>query len=216
MVKIAPSILSSNFAKLGEEISKLSEAGADYIHIDVMDGRFVPNITIGPVVINSIRNLTNLCFDVHLMIVEPEKYIKHFANAGADIITVHYETSIHLHRTIEQIKKLGKCAGVSINPATPVECLSEIIPYVDLVLIMSVNPGFGGQKFINTSLDKIRKLSNLISKLKIKPLIEVDGGVTENNASDIVKAGADVIVAGSTIFKYKNYSEIINILRNAH
>ena len=213
MVKIAPSILSADFSKLGKEIKLLEESGADYIHIDVMDGRFVPNITIGPLVIESIRDLTDLPFDVHLMIVEPERYIKNFAEAGADIITIHQEATIHLHRAIEQIKNLGKCAGVSINPSTPVETISEILPYVDLVLIMSVNPGFGGQKFIDSSLEKIKKLSNIIEDFSIKPLIEVDGGINEENVSLVKKSGANVIVAGSTVFKYKNYGEIISKLK---
>jgi ribulose-phosphate 3-epimerase len=213
MIKIAPSILSADFSRLGEEIKALEKSGADYIHIDVMDGHFVPNITIGPLVINSIRKFTNIPFDVHLMIEDPEKYIESFASSGADIITVHYEASVHLHRIIEQIKSLGKCAGVSINPATPVENLIEILPYVDLVLIMSVNPGFGGQKFIDTSVKKIKKLKELIKEFKIKPLIEVDGGITEENVKNVVNAGANVIVAGSTVFKYENYEEIINILK---
>ncbi len=216
MIKIAPSILSADFSKLGEEIANLSKDGADYIHIDVMDGRFVPNITIGPLVINAIRDITDIPFDVHLMIVEPEKYIKNFADAGADIITIHYEATVHLHRAVEQIKNLGKCAGVSINPATPVEVLTEILPYVDLVLIMSVNPGFGGQKFIESSLSKIKRLVNLMDNLPIKPLIEIDGGVTERNAAAIKSAGANILVAGSTIFKYNNYSEIINLLKNVN
>jgi ribulose-phosphate 3-epimerase len=212
-VKIAPSILSADFSKLGEEIIALEKAGADYIHIDVMDGRFVPNITIGPIVVKAVKNLTSLPFDVHLMIVEPEKYIENFADAGADIITVHYEASIHLHRLVERIKSLGKCAGVSLNPATPAECLSEILPYLDLVLIMSVNPGFGGQKFIETSVEKIKKIKNMTKHLDVAPLIEIDGGVTEENAGIIAEAGADVLVAGSAVFKYKDYSEIINKLK---
>ncbi len=213
MIKIAPSILSADFARLGEEIEAIDRAGADYIHIDVMDGRFVPNITIGPLVVKAIRGITKLPFDVHLMIVEPEKYVENFAKAGADIITVHYEASVHLHRLVEQIKSYGKCAGVSINPGTPVEVLSEILPYLDLVLIMSVNPGFGGQKFIEASLKKLEKLKSMTINLDMEPLIEVDGGVTEDNVGEIKKAGANVIVAGSTVFKYDNYSEIIAKLR---
>lgn len=212
-IKIAPSILSADFSKLGEEIMALEKGGADYIHIDVMDGRFVPNITIGPLIVESVRKLTALPFDVHLMIVEPEKYIENFAKAGSDIITVHYEATVHLHRAVEQIKSLGKCAGVSINPATPVEALKEILPFVDLVLIMSVNPGFGGQKFIPTSVKKIATLKNLIKEMEFPPLIEIDGGVTEDNISEITEAGANVIVAGSTVFKYQNYGEIIEILK---
>ncbi len=212
-VKIAPSILSADFSKLGDEIKALEKAGADYIHIDVMDGRFVPNITIGPLIVRSIRNLTKLTFDVHLMIVEPEKYINAFADAGADIITIHYEASVHLHRAVEQIKNLGKLAGISINPSTPVESLVEILPYLDLVLIMSVNPGFGGQKFIETSINKLKKLKTLTDSLDIPPLIEIDGGVTESNIGRIKDAGANVIVAGSTVFKYNDYSDIIKKLK---
>ncbi len=214
MIKIAPSILSADFSNLKDEIKKI-ENSADLIHIDVMDGVFVPNITIGPVVIKSIRKVTELPFDVHLMIEEPERYIKDFAEAGADIITVHFEASKHLHRTIEKIKSLGKLAGVSINPATPVEFLNEILEYVDLVLIMSVNPGFGGQKFINSSLKKIKKLKELINSLRLKPLIEVDGGITVENVKLVKEAGAQIIVAGSTVFNSNNYSETIEKLRNA-
>jgi len=213
VTKIAPSILSADFANLGRDIISLDRSGADYIHIDVMDGAFVPNITIGPLVVKSIRGLTSLPFDVHLMIKSPEYFVKDFADAGADIITVHYEATNHLHRLVEQIKHLGKCAGVSINPATPVEVLSEILPYLDLVLIMSVNPGFGGQKFIETSTKKIAKLSKMVSELSIKPLIEVDGGITADNVKQVKDAGANVIVAGSTIFKHHDYSEIIKILK---
>ena len=215
MVKIAPSILSADFSKLGEEIKKVAEAGADYIHIDVMDGRFVPNITIGPCVVESIRKITDIPFDVHLMIVEPEKYIDAFADAGADIITVHLEATVHLHRLVEYIKSKGKCAGVSINPATPVESLTEIIPFVDLILIMSVNPGFGGQKFIPTSIEKIKKLKEIISKYELRPLIEVDGGVNLENAKSLIDAGVDILVAGSAIFNSENYEETIKGLRSA-
>ena len=215
MCKIAPSILSADFSKLGEEIKDVEQAGADWIHIDVMDGRFVPNITIGPVVVKSIRKVTDLPFDVHLMIVEPEKYIDSFIEAGADIITLHFEACTHIHRAVEYIKSKGKGVGVSINPATPVSILTEILPYVDLVLIMSVNPGFGGQKYIATSTEKIRKLNKMIENLEIKPLIEVDGGVTIENAKEIKDAGVDVLVAGSTIFNSENYKETISKLKNA-
>ena len=215
MIKIAPSILSADFSKLGQEIKAVEVAGADWIHIDVMDGRFVPNITIGPVVLKSIRKTTNLPFDVHLMIVEPEKYIDDFIDAGADIITLHFEACTHIHRAVEYIKSKGKCAGVSINPATPVEILSEILPFVDLVLIMSVNPGFGGQKYIPTSTQKIAKLKKMIENLELKPLIEVDGGVTVENAKEIKDAGANVLVAGSTVFNSDNYEETILKLKNA-
>ncbi len=215
MIKIAPSILSADFARLEQEIKAVEVAGADWIHIDVMDGRFVPNITIGPVVVKSIRKTTNLPFDVHLMIVEPEKYIDDFIDAGADIITLHFEACTHIHRAVEYIKSKGKCAGVSINPATPVEILSEILPFVDLVLIMSVNPGFGGQKYIPTSTQKIAKLKKMIENLELKPLIEVDGGVTVENAKEIKDAGANVLVAGSTVFNSENYEETILKLKNA-
>ena len=215
MIKIAPSILSADFARLEQEIKAVEVAGADWIHIDVMDGRFVPNITIGPVVVKSIRKTTNLPFDVHLMIVEPEKYIDDFINAGADIITLHFEACTHIHRAVEYIKSKGKCAGVSINPATPVEILSEILPFVDLVLIMSVNPGFGGQKYIPTSTQKIAKLKKIIENLELKPLIEVDGGVTLENVKEIKNAGANVLVAGSTVFNSDNYEETILKLKNA-
>ncbi len=215
MCKIAPSILSADFSKLEEEIKAVEQAGADWIHIDVMDGRFVPNITIGPVVVKSIRKTTNLPFDVHLMIVEPEKYIDSFIDAGADIITLHFEACTHIHRAVEYIKSKGKCAGVSINPATPVEILNEILPYVDIVLIMGVNPGFGGQKYIPTTTKKISKLRDMIEKLEIKPLIEVDGGVTIENAKEIKDAGTDILVAGSSVFSSKDYKETIQKLKNA-
>ena len=215
MCKIAPSILSADFSKLGEEIKAVEEAGADWIHIDVMDGRFVPNITIGPVVVKSIRKVTDLPFDVHLMIVDPEKYIDSFIDAGADIITLHFEACTHIHRAVEYIKSKGKCAGVSINPATPVSILTEILPYVDLVLIMSVNPGFGGQKYIPTSTEKIKQLKNMIEKMTLTPLIEIDGGVTVENAKEIKDAGVDVLVAGSTVFKSDNYKETISKLKYA-
>ncbi len=215
MCKIAPSILSADFSKLGEEIKAVEQAGADWIHIDVMDGRFVPNITIGPVVVKSIRKVSNLPFDVHLMIVEPEKYIDPFIDAGADIITLHFEACTHIHRAVEYIKSKGKCAGVSINPATPVSMLKEILPYVDLVLIMSVNPGFGGQKYIPTSTEKVKQLKNMIEKMKLAPLIEVDGGVTVENAKEIKEAGVDVLVAGSTVFKSDDYKETISKLKYA-
>ncbi len=215
MCKIAPSILSADFSKLEKEIKAVEQAGADWIHIDVMDGRFVPNITIGPVVVKSIRKTTNLPFDVHLMIVEPEKYIDSFIDAGADIITLHFEACTHIHRAVEYIKSKGKCAGVSINPATPVEILNEILPYVDIVLIMGVNPGFGGQKYISTTTKKISKLRDMIEKLEIKPLIEVDGGVTIENAKEIKDAGTDILVAGSSVFSSKDYKETIQKLKNA-
>ena len=215
-IKIAPSILSADFGHLAEEVRAVDEAGADLIHVDVMDGRFVPNLTIGPIVVRAVRAATSLPLDVHLMIVEPEKYIEEFAAAGADIITVHIEASPHLHRTIQQIKALGKKAGVSLNPHTPVSMLDHVLPDIDLVLVMSVNPGFGGQSFIPAALDKIRALAQ---KKKADPRrfssidIEVDGGVNAKTAGSVVAAGADILVAGSYVFHHEDYREAIETLR---
>jgi ribulose-phosphate 3-epimerase len=210
---VAPSILSADFSKLGEEVKSIDNAGADWIHIDVMDGSFVPNITIGPLVIKSIRNITRKPFDVHLMINNPELYIKDFADAGADIITVHYESTKHLHRLIHQIKDLNKRAGISVNPATPINVLEEIIEYVDLVLIMSVNPGFGGQKFIESSIKKISKLKKIKDDNNADFIIHVDGGVSDKNIFKLKVAGCNAVVAGNYIFKSKNYKEAINKLK---
>lgn len=210
---IAPSILSADFARLGEEIEAIGSAGADYIHIDVMDGQFVPNITIGPVVISSIRGYTKIPFDVHLMINSPEMYVKNFAQAGADIITVHAEATNHLHRLIQQIKDLNKMAGVSLNPATPISAIENILEDVDLVLIMSVNPGFGGQKFIENSLMKIKNLKKILLEKGLKTLIEVDGGVNDKNIRLISDAGCDIAVAGSYIFGSSDYSSRIKSLK---
>ncbi|WP_297444249.1 ribulose-phosphate 3-epimerase [Desulfurobacterium sp.] len=201
MALLAPSILSADFANLERDIKKAVQAGADVIHVDVMDGRFVPNITIGPCVVESIRKVTDKPLDVHLMIVEPEKYVKAFADAGADWISVHFETSIHLHRTVSMIKELDKKAGVVINPATPVEFLTDILPFVDFVLVMSVNPGFGGQKFIPQTLEKVKKLKKWKKEKDLKFLIEIDGGVKLDNVSEIIAAGVEVAVAGSAVFK---------------
>ncbi|MBI4679755.1 MAG: ribulose-phosphate 3-epimerase [Nitrospirae bacterium] len=195
MVKISPSILSANFSRLGEEIKKAEKAGADLIHVDVMDGHFVPNITIGPPVVKAIKKVTNLPLDVHLMIEDPDKYIEAFANAGADIITVHAEASTHLHRSIQHIKDNKVKAGVSLNPATPLDVLDFILSEVDMALVMSVNPGFGGQEFIPQSLDKIKMLNDMIKKKKYKVEIEVDGGVNVDNAGDISKDSAEVVRA---------------------
>lgn len=213
MALIAPSILSADFNNLEQDIKAI--CSADYVHIDVMDGQFVPNITIGPVVIKNLKKITNLPLDVHLMIVNPENFIQDFRNAGADIITVHYEASNHLDRLINQIKASGAKAGVSINPATPVENIFPVLGMVDLVLIMSVNPGFGGQKFIEYTLEKVRTLKNKIKELGLQTLIEIDGGVTIENAKAITEAGVDILVAGSTIFNSKNIPETISILKNA-
>ena len=200
MPLIAPSLLSANFLKLEEESRMLNESEADWFHLDVMDGRFVPNISFGLPVISAIRKATTKVCDVHLMIEEPEKYAEEFKRAGADILSVHVEACRHLHRNIQQIKSLGMKAGVAINPHTPVESLFDILDQIDLVCLMSVNPGFGGQKFIPKTLDKIRTLRRAIDQSGAQVLIEIDGGVTLDNAASIVEAGADVLVAGNTVF----------------
>ena len=214
MVKIAPSILSADFSKLGEEVIKLHDAGADFIHIDVMDGEFVPNISFGMPVIKAIRNKTDKVFDVHLMINNPQRYIDDFIEAGADIITLHYESEKHLDRAIQYIKSKGVKAAVALNPATPTVVLKNIIGSLDMVLIMSVNPGFGGQRFIPYSLDKIREVKQMAIEANNEDiLIQVDGGIDSNNVKDVVEAGANVIVAGSAVFKNGNIEENIKALR---
>lgn len=214
MVKIAPSILSADFSKLGEEVIKLHDAGADFIHIDVMDGEFVPNISFGMPVIKAIRNKTDKVFDVHLMINNPQRYIDDFIEAGADIIILHYESEKHLDRAIQYIKSKGIKAAVALNPATPTVVLKNIIGSLDMVLIMSVNPGFGGQSFIPYSLDKIREVKQMAIEANNEDiLIQVDGGIDSNNVKDVVEAGANVIVAGSAVFKNGNIEENIKALR---
>jgi ribulose-phosphate 3-epimerase len=216
MIKIAPSILSADFSRLGDEIRAIEAGGADYVHIDVMDGHFVPNITIGPLVVDAIRKVTSLPLDVHLMIENPDLYIPEFAKAGADIITVHQETGSHLHRTVQLIRSLGKKVGVSINPATPVSTLDVILDDLDLVLVMSVNPGFGGQSFIPACLPKIEALRREIERRGLTLELEVDGGVKTDNIGRIVAAGADVLVAGSAVFGTDDYRATIDTLkRNA-
>ena len=210
---IAPSILSADFSALGEEIAAVEAAGADWIHIDVMDGHFVPNITMGPGVVKSLRKMTVLPFDVHLMVENPEQYIQPFAEAGSDRITVHMEALIHLHQTVSQIKELGLKAGVSLNPATPLSFVESILTDIDLLLIMTVNPGFGGQQFIKTMLSKIRQARELIDRFAPAVLLEVDGGVTLTNLPAILKAGADVFVAGASIFGSGNYRDTIGKMK---
>lgn len=213
MKRIAPSILSADFSRLGEEIIAVENAGADLIHVDVMDGHFVPNITIGPPVVASIKKTAHIPLDVHLMIADPDKYVPAFAEAGSDIITVHAEAAAHLHRTVHLIKKLGAKAGVSINPATPLVDIEEIIGDIDLLLIMTVNPGFGGQQFIESMLPKIRRARETIDRVSPGILLEVDGGVTLKNIETVNKAGVDIFVAGSSIFLSGDYVQTIRKMK---
>jgi len=212
---ISPSILSADFARLADAVQQVEAAGADWIHVDVMDGHFVPNLTVGPPMVEALRKVTTLPLDVHLMMTNPDEFIPEFAKAGADILTVHVETCPHLHRTVQCIKEQNVKAGVSLNPATSIATLDHILGDVDLVLVMSVNPGFGGQKFIDGTLDKIRQIRSMITASKGPPYLEVDGGITVHNVASVLKAGANVLVAGSTIFGSSNMPDTIRQLRTA-
>jgi ribulose-phosphate 3-epimerase len=216
-LRIAPSILSADFGRLAEEVRAVEAAGADYIHVDVMDGRFVPNITIGPLVVKAVRAATKLPLDVHLMIVEPERYLEDFARAGADLISVHLEASPHLHRTVQRIRALGKRASVAVNPHSPLDGLEVVLPDLDMVLLMTVNPGFGGQKFIDAVVPKISALRAEITRRRLNVDIEVDGGIAPETAATVVAAGANVLVAGSAVFALPghDYRQAIEALRRA-
>jgi ribulose-phosphate 3-epimerase len=213
MIEIAPSILSADFARLGEEIAAAERGGAGLIHVDVMDGHYVPNITLGPPVVKSIRRVTNLPLDCHLMITDPDDYIEAFAKAGANLISVHVEAVTHLHRTVMEIRRLGCRPGVVLNPATPLVALEEILPFVDYVLLMSVNPGFGGQSFIETALDKVSRLRDMIKSRSLNVKIEIDGGIDTGNVAEVVRRGAQWLVAGSAVFGKQNPEEATRILK---
>ena len=214
-VRIAPSILSADFARLADEVGRVERAGADLLHVDVMDGHFVPNLTVGPPIVESLRKVTKLPLDVHLMITNPDAFIPEFATAGADYLTVHVETCPHLHRTVQSIKERGVKAGVTLNPATSLDTIEEILGDVDLLLVMSVNPGFGGQHFIASVLDKIARARLLIDRTHSHAALEVDGGVKVENAADIIRAGADILVSGSAIFSSRDYGATIKAMRQA-
>ncbi|MBM4124887.1 MAG: ribulose-phosphate 3-epimerase [Nitrospira sp.] len=214
-LRIAPSILSADFARLAEEVARVEAAGADLLHIDVMDGHFVPNLTVGPPIVAALRKVTSLPLDVHLMMTNPDAFIPEFAEAGADYLTVHVETCPHLHRTVQSIKERRVKAGVTLNPATPLSTVEEILADVDLLLVMSVNPGFGGQQFIPSVLDKIARARQLIDRIGSAALLEVDGGVKAANAAGIIRAGADILVSGSAIFASSDYSQMIAALRGS-
>jgi len=214
-VRIAPSILSADFARLADEVSRVEAGGADWLHVDVMDGHFVPNLTVGPPIVEALRKVTKLPLDVHLMITNADAYIREFADAGADYLTVHVEACPHLHRTVQAIKERGVKAGVTLNPATPLGSVEAILPDADLLLIMSVNPGFGGQSFIPSSLQKISQARAMIERVGSRALLEVDGGVKVENAAQIVAAGADILVSGSAIFSSKDYGATITAMRQA-
>lgn len=214
-VRIAPSILTADFARLADEVLRVEKGGADLIHIDVMDGHFVPNLTVGPPIVEALRKVTKLPLDVHLMMTNPDAFISEFANAGADYLTVHVETCPHLHRTVQSVKERGIKAGVALNPATPLSAIEGILRDVDLLLVMSVNPGFGGQHFIASTLDKIAHARQLLDRARSRAALEVDGGVKVENAAQVVRAGADILVSGSAIFASADYGAVIRDLRNA-
>ena len=214
-IRIAPSLLSADFSKLGDEVAMCVAGGADWLHVDVMDGQFVPNLTFGSKVISTVRKLTTLPLDVHLMVVEPEKYFDEFAKAGASVLTIHVEAAPHLHRQLQRIRELGCMAGVALNPATPLESIREAIPYIDLLLVMSVNPGFGGQEFIPSSVEKIARARAMLDEARSSAALEVDGGINRQTLELTRRAGADTFVAGNAIFSAKNPEQEIAALRNA-
>jgi len=213
MIKLAPSILSADFAKLLEDVKKVEKAGCEYLHIDVMDGHFVPNITLGPGIVKSLRKDVNMVFDTHLMIENPDNYIKDFVDAGSDLIVVHVEACRHLHRTIQNIKSHNVKAGVALNPGTPIETIKHVLQDVDMVLVMTVNPGFGGQSFIESMIGKIKELKQIIDEKDLNVDIQVDGGIKPSNINQVVEAGANVIVAGSAIFNSENIEETVKLMR---